>query len=189
MVFWYCRPKERKLPLMKKTLMTKTKRFNLKKWRTISFCSFLMATAIFSTGCSKDDDDNSPDDGNGSSGKNIKITVTVSSAVDQADYISLVSSGGTLTSDDKTVWKTNGAIQNSQQAISLGRNDFTGSTKTYVIESIKQLDACSIGVQFINFDQDLKFSLKIEVNGKVSVDESNKTLTGEGSDFTKQYQF
>ena len=166
----------------------KTKRFNLKQWTSISFCSLLMATAVFSTGCGKDDD-NTPENGNGGTGKNIKITVTVSSAVDQSDYISLVSSGGTLTPGDNTIWKTNGVTQNSQQAISLARNDFTGSTKTYVIESTKKLDACSIGVQFINFGQDLNFSMKIEVDGKVSVDESNKTLTGEGSDFTKQYQF
>lgn len=167
----------------------KKNRFNFKRWKIISLFSIVLAAVVFSTGCSKDHDNTSPDDGTGDKGKNIKITVSVNSAIDQSDYISFVSAGGVAVQGETTLWKVNGDTQNSQQAISLGRNDFSGSTKTYVIESIKKLDACSIGVQFINFGQDLKFSIKIEVDGKVSVDEANKTLTGDGSDFTKQYTF
>ncbi|WDF67948.1 hypothetical protein PQ465_16800 [Sphingobacterium oryzagri] len=131
-------------------------------------------------GCSSDDD-NLPTDGN-----TYKITVTAS-AVEERDFISFVVVGADL-NQSNTVWKVNGEERTGETGVSFGKNEFTGTTKTYVIESIKPLRLVSIGTQLINYGNPLPYAIKIEKNGKTEIDVSS-TLTGDGADFTKDYSF
>ena len=131
--------------------------------------------------CSSDSDEATPTDGN-----NYKITVTAND-VEGQDYISFVIVGSD-TQQSNTIWKVNGEVRTGETSVSLGKNEFTGSTKTYVIESTKPLRASLIGVQLINFAGPLPYAIKIEKNGKTEID-VNATLTGDAADFTKDYSF
>lgn len=96
-----------------------------------------------------------------------------------------------LTNDPKegTVWKVNGVVQNSENSVSLGKNNFSGTTKTYVIESIKPLSAISVGVQCLNVENSpYKISYKAEINGEVKNDEKDFTVT-QSTDFTHDYTY
>ena len=141
----------------------------------------LAVSAATLTSCKRDDEPAANGDGN-----TYKITVNIPNAESQ-DFISVAAAAST-TSGDTNVWKLNGVAQNGQSGIGLGDNDFLGATKTYVLETTKPVATLSNAVQFINSGAPLTYSYKIEKNGKVEVNES-KTLTGDGADFTKQYNF
>ncbi|WP_294210400.1 hypothetical protein [uncultured Chryseobacterium sp.] len=145
----------------------------------------LIFGCISISSCSSDDDQATPADGN----KNYKFTISVNSAIDDADYISFVIVGASYDTNQKTFWKVNGVTKNNEAGVSLGDNDFTGGTTTYVIESVTPFKMAISGIQVINFNSDLKFSFKAEVNGEVVVNDTNKTLSGNGADFTKDYDF
>jgi len=134
--------------------------------------------------CSKGEgDDPSPSDG-----RNAKFTVTVSNAPGSA-YISFVMVGLTKDPKEATVWKVNGVVQNNQNTVSLGRNEFSGNTKTYVIESVKPLQTISVGAQCVNVeDLPYQISYKAEINGEVKTDEKGFTVT-KNADFTKDYTY
>jgi len=148
---------------------------------TTGICVVLL-TAFSS--CSKDDNnDPSPSDG-----RNAKFTVTVTDAPASA-YISFVIVGLTKDPKDATVWKVNGVVQNNQSAVSLGKNEFSGNTKTYVIESAKPLETISVGIQCLNVENvPYKVSYKAEVNGEVKTDQKDFTVT-KNADFTKDYTY
>lgn len=137
------------------------------------------------TSCSKDDDDVVEE----AIGKrnHYKITVTLDNVNPDDDYVSVVVAGGTG-SGKTDVWKVNGAVKTGESAIGLGKNDFAGTTKTYVIETTEPITAFSGGAQIINYGAPLPVKYKIEKGSETIVNE-NLTLTGDGADFTKQYSF
>ncbi|MDR6942923.1 hypothetical protein [Mucilaginibacter pocheonensis] len=146
-----------------------------------TICAVLFAS--FSSCSKKSSGDPTP-----SNGRNAKFTVTVTGAPSSA-FISFVMVG--LTNDPKegTVWKVNGVVQNSENSVSLGKNNFNGTTKTYVIESIKPLSAISVGVQCLNVENSpYKISYKAEINGEVKNDEKDFTVT-KSTDFTHDYTY
>ncbi|WP_057939731.1 hypothetical protein [Algoriphagus resistens] len=142
---------------------------------------FMLVLGVALAGCSRDDD--SP-----SANRNTyKVTMTISD-VEETDFISLTLTGVNLDgSAGNTLWKINGQEMTGETVVSLARADFVESTLTYTIESIKPLDQLLVGVQLLNFNNDLSFILKIEKNGQIEIDEE-KTLA-DGNDFTKQYTF
>ncbi|PWG81395.1 hypothetical protein [Pararcticibacter amylolyticus] len=135
--------------------------------------------------CSKKgDDDPSPESGE----RTAKFTVTVTGAPESA-YVSFVVVGLTNTPSEATVWKVNGAVKNDESAVSLDANSFKGNTKTYVIESIKPLNAISVGIQCLNPESlPYKVSYKSEINGKVKQDVKDFTVTKD-ADFTHDYTY
>lgn len=135
--------------------------------------------------CSKkNSNENNPSNG----GRTAKFTITVTGAPESA-YLSFVTVGLTNNPSDATVWKVNGAIQNNQSTISLGKNNFSGSTNTYVIESIKPLTTISAGIQCLSpGDAAYKVSYKAEVNGEVKEDIKDFTVT-KSADLTKDYTY
>jgi hypothetical protein len=133
--------------------------------------------------CSKSSGDPSP-----SNGRTAKFTVTVTGAPSSA-YISFVMVGLTNNTSEATVWKVNGTVRNNENTVSLGKNDFSGNTKTYVIESIKPLSAISVGVQCLNVENSAyKVSYKAEINGEIKNDEKDVTVT-KTADFTHDYTY
>jgi hypothetical protein len=157
------------------------KKSNFKNFTTAFICAVLLAG--FSSCSKKNSGDPSP-----SNGRNAKFTVTVTGTPASA-YISFVMVG--LTSDPKeaTVWKVNGVVQNNESSVSLGLNNFSGNTKTYVIESVKPLSTIGVGIQFLNVeDIPYKVSYKAEINGEVKNDEKDFTVT-KNADFTHDYTY
>lgn len=156
------------------------KKLNLKH---AAFFALAAVSTLF-VSCGGDDGDPV---GPGNGNKNYKYTLTVDQPIDDTDFISFVIAGGGATQEE-TIWKVNNTPRTGEQAIGLGRNDFTGGTHTYVVESIQPLRMTAFGVQLINFGADLKYAFKVEVNGEVKLNESG-TLTGDGSDFSRDYNF
>ncbi|MBK0382839.1 hypothetical protein I5M32_07685 [Pedobacter sp. SD-b] len=149
----------------------------------LKFIAILALGAITFSSCSKNND--APSNGDG---KNVKFTFTVTGVNPaEIDNVSFIAVGGNST-NDKTIWKVNGVTKNNEQDISLGEDDFTGSTKTYVVESIKPLTSAQISLQCINFDAPYKISYKAEVNGKVENDDENITVDV-NKDYTHQYSY
>lgn len=148
-----------------------------------SFLSLMTFGSIL-TSCSKDDDTVEEAIAQGS---HYKITVTLDNVNPDDDYVSVVVAGGT--GGGKTdVWKVNGIVKAGESAIGLGDTDFAGATKTYVIETTEPIRAFSGGVQIINYGASMAVKYKIEKGSETVVNE-NLTLTGDGSNFTKQYSF
>ncbi|MEO8254076.1 MAG: hypothetical protein ABI554_06770 [Flavobacterium sp.] len=145
--------------------------------------TLLMVTVI---SCSSDDNSSSsttPD------GKNLKLTITINGLTSE-DYVSFVAVGSAnSSSSDTTLWKVNGATLTNEQAVSLGKNDFIGSTKTYVIESVKSLKLAQLGMQFLaTGTRTYTISYKAEVNGKVVKEDSNVAVTAQ-KDYTHDYSY
>ena len=137
----------------------------------------------FSSCSKKSNDDLSPSDG-----RTAKFTVTVTGAPASA-YISFVMVGLTTDPKEATVWKVNGVVKNNESAVSLALNDFSGNTKTYVIESVKPLSTVSVGIQCLNVENSsYNVSYKAEINGDVKNDERDFTVT-KNTDFTHNYTY
>ena len=154
----------------------------MKKLNTrIALIGALSVLIFGTTGCSKDDVGQEEPEKGGT----YKITVKLDDVDTNQDFVSISVAGGTI--GGKTdVWKVNGEVRTGEGAISLNKNDFSGATKSYVIETTQPIQAFAAGVQIINYGQNLPISLKIEKNKETKVSEE-KTLTGDGADFTKQY--
>jgi hypothetical protein len=122
-------------------------------------------------------------------GKTAKFTISVNGATND-DYISFVFSGASNdVSGSTTIWKVNGVTQENEQAISFAKNDFTGSTKTYVIESTTPLAAIATSVQCISTSTtSYTISYKAEIDGQVSGDYQNITVA-ENQDYTHQFNY
>ncbi|WP_300669222.1 hypothetical protein [Soonwooa sp.] len=151
------------------------------KRRTIALSASFAIVSMLVLSCRSSDDG-----GSTTNGSNYKITVTLNN-VSAEDFVSVVTVGAGK-SDVYTNWKVNGKVRSGESTISLGKNDFTGSTKTYVIETSEPITTMTAGAQIINYGADLPMSYKIEKNGKTVVDE-NLTLKGDGTDFSKNYSF
>lgn len=147
---------------------------------------FLMALGlVFGISSCRDDDNNGNQPGL-PEGNNFKITVTVP-VIDGSDYVSFISSGGTGNPQESDIWKLNGVVQNGQKVIGLERQNFEGTTKTYVMESTKPLLALSASFNVLNSLQPMTVSYKIEKNGTTVVNE-NFTLAAGGSQM-KNYSY
>ncbi|TWR26756.1 hypothetical protein FPZ42_06885 [Mucilaginibacter achroorhodeus] len=147
----------------------------------VSLCGFISTL----TSCGKKDaNENPPSNG----GRTAKFTVTATGAPESA-YLSFVVVGLTNNPSDATVWKVNGIVQNNQSTVSLGKNDFSGNTNTYVIESVKPLSNISVGIQCLSpGNEAYKVSYKAEVNGEVKEDINGFTVT-KSADLTKDYTY
>ncbi len=153
-------------------------------YKKIALNGLLMVFAIslvfgFSS-CSNNDDDEAMDTAN------YKITLTLNGVNDNFDYV-IFSLAGTNNTSETSVWKINGETQAGQIGIGFDRSAFTGSTKTYVIESNFPLVAISAGISLINYlPGTITGSLKIEKNGNEVVNQAIN-LTGNSESFVKNY--
>ncbi|MCZ4243514.1 hypothetical protein [Pedobacter punctiformis] len=148
--------------------------------KLLSLSLILFVTLLFS--CKKDSND-SP----GTTGKNVKFTITVNGVSGADDYASFVIVGADL-KNTKTLWKVNGVTKNNETSVSLGEDDFTGSTKTYVVESVTPLDVVGTSIQCLNFNGPYTISYKAEVNGKVITNDQNVTVDV-NKDYTHRYDY
>ena len=131
--------------------------------------------------CSRDDDP-SP---NNSSGNKYKITLTLN-GVDADDHV-VFSLAGTNTNADSNVWKINGQTQAGQIGIGLNEDNFSGSTKTYVIESNFPIVSIASGFTVINYNPGaITGNLKIEKNGSEVVNQA-VNLSANGAELIKTY--
>jgi hypothetical protein len=154
--------------------------------KTISsaFIGIAVLASLSSCGKHHDDDVTPP----ASKGKTAKFTVSVAGAPSSA-YVSFVMAGVATDVSNSTVWKVNGATQNNESAVSLGLNNFTGNTQTYVIESVTPLQAISVGVQCLSpANQPYTISYKAEINGEVKANNQNVTVTKD-NDYTHDYSY
>ncbi|QXV63838.1 hypothetical protein INP83_12050 [Mucilaginibacter sp. 21P] len=159
--------------------MTKTVLKNL----LVAVTLFGFISALTSCG-KKDANENQPSNG----GRTAKFTVTVTGAPESA-YLSFVMVGLTNNPSDATVWKVNGTVQNNQSTVSLGKNNFSGNTSTYVIESVKPLTNISAGIQCLSpGNETYKVSYKAEIDGEVKEDINGFTVT-KSADLTKDYTY
>lgn len=155
------------------------------KLACVAILSILTCTTALSS-CSNDDNDSAIEQAIGQ-GSLYKITVTLDNVNPDQDFVSVVVAGGTGTGKSD-VWKVNGVAKVGESAIGLNKNDFAGTTKTYVLETTEPIIAFSGGVQIINSGSPIPLKYKIEKGNETIVNE-NLTLTGDGADFTKQYSF
>ena len=132
--------------------------------------------------CSRDDDG----DGSGNDGNMYKITITLN-GVDAYDFVSLAAAASDAAAST-SVWKINGVTQNGQIGVSLNETNFTGSTKTYVLETNFKVIALAAGGQLINYGGAITGSYKIEKNGKEEVNETIN-LSTDGASWSKQFNF
>ncbi|MGN8059622.1 hypothetical protein ACTJKN_25310 [Pedobacter sp. 22163] len=140
----------------------------------------LVLTLLFS--CKKDSEGTPA-----TSGKTAKFTITANGVNSSDDYVSFVIVGGD-TKGTKTIWKVNGVTRNNEAAISLGKDDFTGSTKTYVIETVLPVDVITTSVQCINFNASYQISYKAEIDGKVITNDDGVTIDV-NKDYTHQFDY
>ena len=151
----------------------------------IGLCTLAVVTSVLFVNCSSSDDSANPVIP-GMEGKNMKFTITINN-VTMDDYISFVVASSSFNTN--TIWKVNGTERSNENAISLNDESFSGSTKTYVIESTVALPAASLGMQFIPFNnKSITYSYKAEINGTVVKDEQNITITNPSS-HTAQYSY
>ena len=132
--------------------------------------------------CSRDDDS----DGSTTDGNMYKITITLN-GVDDNDFVSLAAAASDAAAST-SVWKINGVTQNGQIGVGLNETNFTGSTKTYVLETNFKVIALAAGGQIINYGGAITGSYKIEKNGKEEVNETINLAT-DGANWSKQFNF
>lgn len=118
--------------------------------------------------------------------KNYKFTITVNGAAstDRAQFLIV---GGSPTAE-QTIWKVNGTTRNNEQGVGFNTIDFAGTTKTYVIESIKPITHVQVSVQCINFDAPFTYSYKAEVNSSIRHDLKD-VVAVEGTPFSATYTY
>lgn len=142
----------------------------------------LLLILILVTSCSSNDDHDS-------SGNHYKISVTLNHVSATYDYVSVVAVGSSITGNNTyPMWKVNSQEIPETQTVSLDKNDFTGSTSTYIIETVNPIDILTVGTQIINYGENLTGSVKVEKNGSVKVNETIN-LVGDNTDFTENYSF
>lgn len=158
----------------------------MKKLRKLLIAFLPILCIAFVMSCSSDDDD---DEMISQEGKNFKFTVTANNVGEQ-DYLSFVFVGSDM-QQSTTIWKINGVTQNNETGVSLGKNDFMGTTKTYVIESTRPLRLVTSGIQCINpgaNNPSFTVSYKAEVDGTVVRNDQN-VVVGPGSDYSHNFTF
>jgi len=145
----------------------------MKSLKKLLLMSLILAPCLFA-GCKKDKSDSPDSDANKI--RTAKFTVTVSGAT-SGSVISFSASGNN-TAGELGVWKVNGKDRTSENAIVLNEEDFTGSTKTYVLEITKPVYRIGINLagDLIDGGVPYKISYKAEINNKVVNDEQNVTV-------------
>ena len=153
----------------------------MKKIRFLISRTLMIIALIILFSCSSDD--------NSSSSSSYKITVTLNDVNTTDDFISIVVVGNNQSGvNNYPMWKLNGVNQENVQTISLGKNDFTGTTKTYVMETVNPIEILTSGVQIINYGNPLTGSFKIEKNGTILINQ-DINLVDDNSDFTQDYSY
>ena len=142
----------------------------------------LFTSSILVISCGDDDDDNK--------GNNYKITVTLNNVNEADDFVSVVAVGTNISGNNNSpMWRLNDQDRPAAvQSVSLGDNDFTGGTVMYFIETINPIDYLTIGVQIINYGEDLTGTFTVEENGTIQINETIN-LMGDNTDFTENYSF
>ncbi|MBC9933148.1 hypothetical protein [Chitinophaga qingshengii] len=160
----------------------------IKKVKNIVWGLCLAAIASFTfTGCSKKNDP-APEEKKVA----VKFTVTATSAgvIDETDItIQAAAANGDASQYGAPVWKINGVTQNNEDNIFLKGNQFNGSTKTYVLETVKPFGMATIGVECTNRGTTpITLTFNTQVDGKVQTNVENlKVMPGEGYD--KQFTY
>ena len=157
----------------------------MKNFRKLLWVLLPILTLSLVFSCSSDDDEEIVEQ----NGKNYKFTVTANN-VDEQDYLSFVFVGSDL-NNSNTIWKINGVTQDNETGVSLGKNDFIGGTKTYVIESTKPLRLVTAGIQCINpgsNNASFTVSYKAEIDGEVVRNDQNIVVSS-GSDYSHNFTF
>lgn len=143
----------------------------------LSLCLATIAGVGF-TGCS---DDDKPAN---NAKANIKFTIKVTGA-DADDRIDFQAGAGNHDASQygAPVWKINGVTQDNEDHITLDEEDFIGSTKQYVVETIKPFNFGSLIVSYLNYDGGpVTISYKAEVNGEVKTNVENLVVNAGQSD-------
>ena len=126
-------------------IMKKTNKKSMFKRMAVVLCTVLIGAL---SSCSSDDNGGTTTNPGGE-GKQIKLTITANGVLTD-DYLSFVAVGGALSgANESTVWKVNGVTQTNEESVSLDKNDFAGTTKTYDIESVVPLRLAVVGMQFL----------------------------------------
>lgn len=145
-------------------------------------------TAAISTsiaGCSKDKK-SSPE------AKKISMKITVKAvgadANDQVDF-AVIAGNHDASQYGSEVWKLNATTQGNQNSVLLDVGDFTGTTKTYVLETVKSVDFGSLSFNVSNLDgAPITVSYKAEINGVVETNVENQVFTA-GQSQNKNFQY
>jgi len=149
------------------------------KKRMIALAGLTLLMGLSS--CGDDDDDKA--------GAVYRVIITLNAVVSTDDFVSVTVAGTNQSSAViDPLWRINGAAQPNVPIVVLDADDFTGSTKTYEIESVVPIDVLASGVQVINYGSPLTGSYRVEREGKVLVNEVIN-LTGDDSDFTRDDTF
>ena len=153
----------------------------MKTYKSLLLGTLMIFSLISAFSCSSDD--------NSSSGSSYKITITLNDVNATDDFISIVVVGSNQSGvNNYPMWKINGVNQENVQTISLGKSDFTGITKTYVMETVNPIEILTSGVQIINYGNPLIGNFKIEKNGTILINQ-DINLVGDNSDFTQDYSY
>ena len=148
----------------------------MQKTKRIIF-SLLTVIAIgsISVACGKDDDDPS------NAKANMKMTITINGADsnDQVDF-GIAAGNHDASQYGSPVWKINGVTHGNEDDIILGINDFTGSTQTYVLETVKPFNFGNLSAHVTNHDGGpIAVSYKTEVGGSVETNVTTTVVAGQ----------
>lgn len=143
--------------------------------KSLLFLSVL--TFLFFASCNTDES---------SKGSNVKIIVSLDEVNASDDYVSVTIVGNNQSGNiDFPLWKLNN-INQSNEIVSLDKNNFSGNIKTYTIETIKPIEIFTASFQIINYNNPITGTIKIERNGNIMVNETINLQT-DNSDFTESY--
>lgn len=155
----------------------------MKNHTKIIALSFLLFTVLI-TGCKKDKDPKA----DSKISMKVTMTVTGADAGDQTDF--RVTAGNHDASQyGAPVWKLNGTTQGNESVILMDVQRFTGSTKTYTLETVKPFDFGGFAIYISNSDgAALTVSYKAEINGKVETSAENLVISA-GQSHSKNFTY
>lgn len=146
----------------------------------------VMTAGVLLAGCGKKDDP-APGDN-----KKISMKFTLSvSGTDEYDQVDFSMGAGNHDASQygAPVWKVNGVTQNNENVLLLDEGDFAGSTKTYVIETVKPFNFGHLSVGYSNTDGGpITLSYKVEIDGKVKTNVENLRIV-DGESQTKNFSY
>jgi len=149
----------------------------------LSLCLVTLISFI-STGCG-DKDDPKPNK------VSMKFTLTVTGA-NQDDVVDFTIAAGNHDASQygSPVWKVNGVSLGNETAVQLDEQNFAGSTKTYIVETIKPVDFGSMDVGYSNMTGGgpITISYKAEIGGNVETNVEN-LVVAVGQRQTKTFSY
>lgn len=152
------------------------------KTRKLLGINLILLTLLVLPGCGDGQDGST-------SGATYRITLTLQDVNPQDDFVSFTAvvnnQSGMIT---YPAWRLNNVSQGNLQTISLDKNDFSGGTTSYVIETVDPVQIFTSGIQIINYGSPLSGAILIQKDGVVVVDETID-LVGDNTDFTYDYSF